>query len=478
MSQIVSIVALLVGISLLSAVPASADEGGAYVSNSYQDAPDEWNDPWRNGTVGPRNDIETIDGHLGSGVRVTIDRGQHFGAEMRWRFGDNGIDDPDHLWYRYYLRFPEGFPNSGKGKLPGPAGIYSSSARGNIPSTAAKPGWSARMFFSPNYDERDADQTRIGSYLYHLDQETKHGDLWLWDEAVATLQHGQWYCVEGFVQMNTPGDADGILAGWVDGVEAFSKSGIRYRRASEPAIAIESFWFDVYFGGRQPAPAAHQIDFDSLTFGEQRLGCDDTSEKGFVGQFFDDEGSIHEAAIDELRSAGVIHGCNYNGDAFCPDSGVTRGEMAKLLARALRVSPTDDDFFSDDDGSPFESDINALASIGVTRGCEVGLFCPDRVMSRAEVAAFIDRALDLPATGIDHFDDDTASLFEAEINALAEAGLTSGCGNQRFCPDAVASRSEAATFVVRAMRVWEQLLVQAEPRQPVHRLRMQLPLPI
>ncbi|MDX2468805.1 MAG: hypothetical protein QNL12_15945, partial [Acidimicrobiia bacterium] len=332
MSRFVPITVLLTALTLLFTAPAVADEDAPYVSNAYQDDPNDWNDPWRNGTVGPRNDIETIDGHIGSGVRVTIDRGQHFGAEMRWRFSDNGVEDPDHLWFRYYLRFPEGFPNSGKGKLPGPAGIYSSSARGNKPSAVDSPGWSARMFFSPNYDERDVDRTRIGFYLYHLDQETNHGDLLLWDEEKATLQHGQWYCVEGFAQMNTPGEADGLLAGWVDGVAAFSQDEIRYRRSSEPSVAIESFWFDVYFGGREPAPAAHKIDFDSLTFGPQRIGCDDTIDRGFEGEFFDDEGSVHESAIDELSSVGVIHGCNSNGDAFCPDSGVTRGEMAKLLA--------------------------------------------------------------------------------------------------------------------------------------------------
>lgn len=472
MSRLRRIAILALGAVWLTAFPAAADDGERYLTNVFQEEPTEWNDPWLDSTVGPRNEVAIGDGHVGSGVRVTIGAGEHFGTAMRWRFADNGLDEPEQLWFRYYLRFPHGFPNVGKGKLPGPAGLYSSSGRGNLPSTAAEPGWSARMFFSPTYDERDADHTRIGYYLYHLDQGTNHGDLLLWDEEVATLEHGRWYCIEGQVAMNTPGEADGLLAGYVDGAAAFDAQGVRYRRQNEPSIRIDSFWFDVYFGGRQPAPAQHQIDFDSLAFGPDRLGCDDSGERGFDGGFFDDDGSIHEAAIEELRAAGVTDGCNKNGDAFCPNDGVTRGEMAKLLYRALALPPGEVDRFSDDDGSPFEVAINALAAAGVTNGCGELTYCPDRVMSRAEVAAFISRALTLPASDVDHFFDDAESLFQEDINALATAGLTHGCDEGRFCPDAIAVRSAAASFVVRAMRLLPPDPEPAKPEVVVKKVRL------
>jgi hypothetical protein len=457
------------GVIWLTALPIQADDGDRYLTNVYQDEPADWNDPWYDSTVGPRNELSTTDGHVGSAVRVTIEQGEHFGAAMRWRFADNGFEEPEQLWFRYYLRFPRGFPNSGKGKLPGPAGLYSSSGRGNQPSTATNPGWSARMLFSPTYDERDVDHTRIGYYLYHLDQSANHGDLLLWDEEVATLEHGRWYCIEGHVGMNTPGEADGLLAGFVDGTQAFSRDGVRYRREGEPSVRIDSFWFDVYFGGSNPAPARHRIDFDSLSFGQERVGCDDSSERGFNGRFFDDDGSVHESAIEELLAAGVTHGCNKNGDAFCPNDGVTRGEMAKLLSRALALPASEVDRFADDDGSPFESAINTLAAEGITNGCGEGTYCPTRVMSRAEVAAFISRALELPTATTDHFFDDTDSLFEADINALAEAGLTSGCRDDMFCPNAVANRSAAASFVVRAMRL---IPAKVETEEPVKRVRL------
>lgn len=434
---------------LVPAAVAVADD--PYLTNVYQGDPTDWVDPWRDSTVGPRNNLSTIDGHVGSGVRVTIEAGEHFGAAMRWRFADNGLSEPEQLWFRYYLRFPEGFDNVGKGKLPGPAGLYSSSGRGNIPSTAAQPGWSARMLFSPTYDELDTDHTRIGYYLYHLDQAKDHGDLLLWDEDVATLEHGRWYCVEGFVQVNTPGEADGVVRGWVDGVQGFDRSDVRMRRGGESAVRIDSFWFDVYYGGRSAVPVDLDIDFDSLGFGADRLGCDDSVERGFDGGFFDDEGSIYERDIETLHDAGVVQGCNENGDAFCPEDPVTRGQMAKLLVRALGLPPADSDFFDDDDGSLFEADINSLAALGVTNGCGERLYCPDAVMKRAEVAAFINRALGLPPATRDYFTDVGESPFRNDVNAVAEAGLTYGCGEDRFCPDAVVQRRQAASFVSRAM---------------------------
>jgi len=456
----------------LTIPPASADDADPYLTNIYQDLADDWSDPWRDSTLGPRNNVSTIPGHVGTGVRVDIDAGQHFGSAMRWRFEDNGVEEPEQLWFRYYLRFPVGFTNVGKGKLPGPAGLYSSSARGNIPSTPGQPGWSARMLFTPTYDERDADHTRIGYYLYHLDQTAPHGDLLPWDNEVGTLEHGAWYCVEGFVQMNTPGQSDGALVGWVDGTEAFNRANLRLRRESETGINIDSFWFDVYYGGRDATPVDLSIDFDSLAFGQERLGCDDWADRGFEGGFFDDEGSVHEGDIEALLAAGIVNGCTDNGDAFCPEDPVTRGQMAKILVRALNLPVTDTDYFSDDDGSLYEEDINSLAALAITNGCGDGLFCPNAVMTRAQVAVFLSRALDLPPATADHFTDTAESPFREDADALAEAGLTTGCGDGLFCPGAIASRSETASFVARAMDLQAKWALEEElhRRQPHVRL--------
>ena len=67
----------------------------------------------------------------------------------------------------------------------------------------------------------------------------------------------------------------------------------------------------------------------------------------------------------------MTKGCNPpDNDQYCPDSYVSRGQMAAFLVRALGY--TDDgggDLFTDDDGSIFEDAIDKLGTAGVTKGC-------------------------------------------------------------------------------------------------------------
>ena len=104
----------------------------------------------------------------------------------------------------------------------------------------------------------------------------------------------------------------------------------------------------------------------------------------------------------------------------------------------------------------FAEDIVWLAAAGITKGCNPpanNLYCPDRALTRAEMAAFLQRALDL-APGPDVFDDDNDSIFQPAINALAAAGITKGCNppaNNLYCPDRALTRAEMAAFLHRAL---------------------------
>ena len=51
-----------------------------------------------------------------------------------------------------------------------------------------------------------------------------------------------------FARINTPGERDGILRGWVDGLLAFEKTDVQMR--SVEGVRIESIWLDVYYGGK------------------------------------------------------------------------------------------------------------------------------------------------------------------------------------------------------------------------------------
>ncbi|MDJ0663511.1 MAG: M15 family metallopeptidase [Acidimicrobiia bacterium] len=182
----------------------------------------------------------------------------------------------------------------------------------------------------------------------------------------------------------------------------------------------------------------------------------------FNGTFRDDDENVHEGNIEIIAAAAVTKGCNppFNDD-YCPDDDVSRGAMAAFLVRALGL--TDDggrDWFSDDDDQVFEDDINKLAAAGITRGCNPAEgntnFCPEKKVTRQEMAAFLVRAFGLTdGVGDNSFTDDDDSIFESHIDRLAAAGITRGCnpaeGNTKFCPYAYVGRDEMASFISRSL---------------------------
>ena len=120
--------------------------------------------------------------------------------------------------------------------------------------------------------------------------------------------------------------------------------------------------------------------------------------------FVDDDDSVFEQDIEWLAAEGVTLGCNPPAnDRYCPDAAVTRGQMAAFLARALDLPPDNSDWFTDDDGTVFEADIERLRAAGITQGCNPPTndrFCPGRQVSRAEMASFLSRALGLAEVAV------------------------------------------------------------------------------
>lgn len=173
------------------------------------------------------------------------------------------------------------------------------------------------------------------------------------------------------------------------------------------------------------------------------------------GTFVDDDGNIHEGYIEAIAEEGITKGCNAPlKDRFCPNDAVTRGQMAAFLSRTLGLrNDAGRDYFDDDDGSVFEGAINRLAASGITSGCDARAFCPDRVVTRGEMAAFLARGYGLGNPGGDRFVDDDSSIFEGAIEAVAGAGISRGCNppaNSRFCPHDAVRRDVMATFLARA----------------------------
>ena len=106
--------------------------------------------------------------------------------------------------------------------------------------------------------------------------------------------------------------------------------------------------------------------------------------------YADDSSSIHEPDINAVTEAHVAGGCY--PIRYCPRAYINRAEMASFLARALHLPPATADHFWDDNGSMHEGAINQIAEAGIAGGCGDGRYCPGWGVSREQMAAFLERS--------------------------------------------------------------------------------------
>jgi len=176
-----------------------------------------------------------------------------------------------------------------------------------------------------------------------------------------------------------------------------------------------------------------------------------------VDHFTDDNGNVHEANINYIADLGITYGCNLDGTLFCPDDDVTRAEMASFIARALALPSALADYFTDDNTNIHQANINRIAQAGITQGCSADgtKYCPDAYITRAEMASLIVRAIELVPWSADYFVDvpTTLPFHAANINALAGHGITVGCTADSFCPGANVRRDEMASFLARMLQL-------------------------
>jgi hypothetical protein len=165
--------------------------------------------------------------------------------------------------------------------------------------------------------------------------------------------------------------------------------------------------------------------------------------------FRDIDASPLRMSIAWIADRGITTGCTRY--RFCPSANVTRAQMAMFLDRALDLPSATTDYFDDDDGKTGEASINSIALAGITVGCGPRRYCPSAYVTRAQMALFLDRAWDFPSTSTDFFDDDDGKTGEAAINRLAAAKITGGCGTRRYCPSAYVTRAEMAAFLKRVL---------------------------
>ena len=171
------------------------------------------------------------------------------------------------------------------------------------------------------------------------------------------------------------------------------------------------------------------------------------------GDFDDIAGSAHEDAIRAVARAGIATG--YDDGTFRPGQQVTRDQMATFLARALELPEAAEGVgFGDTGGSPHEDAINRVASQGITQGYPDGTYRPREGVTRDQMASFLLRALELPeAQGEATFEDTAGSPHEEAIDAVAAEGIAQGYDDGTYRPREGVTRAQMATFLARALEL-------------------------
>lgn len=157
--------------------------------------------------------------------------------------------------------------------------------------------------------------------------------------------------------------------------------------------------------------------------------------------------STHAPGIEHVTTTGIATGCT--STRFCPNDAVTRGAFAGMLARALDLEPAEPTTFTDTHGET-AGYIQALYDAGVTTGLTADTFAPDRQLTREQLSSFFARALGLTPRPSPF--PDTSAVHDPNVGALHARGIVQGYSPTRFGATEPITRAQTATMLTREFR--------------------------
>jgi hypothetical protein len=164
-----------------------------------------------------------------------------------------------------------------------------------------------------------------------------------------------------------------------------------------------------------------------------------------------------ESSIKEMITLGAISG--YPDSSFKPDAAVTRAEFAAFLVKAmikgLGYSLEPEKSFDDMYGHWAGLYISSALSYGVVGGYDDRTFGPNDPVTREQMAAMLVRAVKLtPAAEETPFADSGAiSAWAGDaVAAAVKSGIMTGYPDNTFRPQGGATRAEAVTAILNALK--------------------------
>ncbi|MBD8500331.1 NEAT domain-containing protein [Paenibacillus arenosi] len=204
--------------------------------------------------------------------------------------------------------------------------------------------------------------------------------------------------------------------------------------------------------GKKPGEGDKDKQVDGATGGKNE------GTVGKEGQTSFGDTKDHWAAkhIDRAVKLGIASG--FKDGKFLPNKPITRAEFAAMISRALKLEGNTSELsFKDAEKIPAwaSKHISLAVKNGLIVGYKDGTFQANKTMTRAELTVIIARAVKLK------LNDKTTSTFAdaknipawalKSVTAAVEAGLIQGKANNKFEPNATATRAEAVTLLLRML---------------------------
>ncbi|MFC5653214.1 S-layer homology domain-containing protein [Paenibacillus solisilvae] len=151
-----------------------------------------------------------------------------------------------------------------------------------------------------------------------------------------------------------------------------------------------------------------------------------------------------------LSAKHVIEGVSPT--AFSPSKQLTRAEFVTMLARYLKLEPAAGaaPFHDVLAGSWYAEAVSAAYAKGLVTGVSKDSFAPDQKLTREELAVLLARVQASGAAAKPSGFKDAGSISSwarASVNSVLESGLMTGLPDNRFAPQAQATRAEAAKVI-------------------------------
>ncbi|MGI6307778.1 MAG: S-layer homology domain-containing protein [Dethiobacteria bacterium] len=160
-----------------------------------------------------------------------------------------------------------------------------------------------------------------------------------------------------------------------------------------------------------------------------------------------------EANIKALVVKDAITG--YPDQTFKPNNNITRAEFATVLVKAFELESKTGKVFNDTAGHWAKDAIATAAGHGIVNGYSDTTFGPNDNITREQMAVMIVKAAQLAeTTDVPAFNDCSkiADWAQQAVAAASASGIINGYPDNTFRPQGQATRAEAATVIVKALK--------------------------